>query len=104
MAGALLPMAIAWRVKKRLDRPLVGDAFNIPQTTPVDARLVAGAALFGVGWGLAGVCPGPAIVGLALAPEKAALFIVAMAAGMVLHRLLTRPFARSDAAPRSTGG
>jgi len=86
MAGALLPMAAAWRLKHRLGRPLVAPAFDVPDTRRVDVRLLSGAALFGVGWGLTGLCPGPAIASLALRPGPAALFTAAMLGGMALHR------------------
>ena len=87
MAGALAPMAIAWRVQKRLAHPLTSTSFDLPATNTLDASLVIGAALFGVGWGIAGLCPGPAIAGLVLAPAQAALFVVAMAGGMAIHRV-----------------
>lgn len=91
MAGALLPMALAWRFQRRLARPLAAPAFDLPGTRQIDARLLGGSALFGAGWGLAGLCPGPAIAGLAIVPGKAALAVAAMAAGMALHALLDRP-------------
>ncbi|MBY6241730.1 DUF6691 family protein [Methylosinus sp. Sm6] len=90
MIGALVPMAIAWRIRRRMDKPLVETAFDLPPTDPIDARLVIGAALFGVGWGIAGLCPGPALVDLALAPLSAIPFVLAMALGMFLQRLLGR--------------
>lgn len=90
MIGALAPMAIAWRIRRRLDKPLVEETFDLPPTSPIDLRLVSGAAMFGVGWGLAGLCPGPSIADLALAPWNAAPFVAAMAAGMALHRFATR--------------
>ena len=89
MAGALLPMIVAWRIKARLDRPLVGDGFHVPATTSIDAKLVGGAALFGVGWGIAGLCPGPAIADLALRPLPAASFVAAMLGGMFVNRLIS---------------
>lgn len=88
MAGAMLPMIVAWRIKARLDRPLVGDGFHVPATTGIDAKLVGGAALFGVGWGIAGLCPGPAIADLAVRPLPAAAFVAAMFGGMFVNRLI----------------
>ena len=74
MIGALVPMAIAWRIRRRLDKPLVEEAFDLPPTSPIDLRLVTGAALFGVGWGVAGLCPGPRSPISPLAPlERRAL-------------------------------
>jgi uncharacterized membrane protein YedE/YeeE len=90
MGGALIPMSIAWRVRRRLQHPLAAPAFDVPDTVRLDPPLFVGAAIFGVGWGIAGLCPGPAIAGLALNPAQAGLFVLAMLAGMLLHRLFTR--------------
>ncbi len=87
MAGALVPMAIAWRVRAHLSQPVAAAAYDLPDTRHVDGRLIAGAVVFGIGWGVAGLCPGPAVVGLALDPARALLFVVAMLAGMALHRV-----------------
>lgn len=87
MGGAILPMAIAWAVKARLDRPLAGGVFDLPDTTSLDRKLAIGALLFGAGWGIGGLCPGPAIADLALAPGQAFIFIAAMLIGMGAHRL-----------------
>lgn len=90
LAGALMPMAVAWRLQKRMTAPLMARTFSLPTRRDVDARLIGGAALFGVGWGVAGLCPGPAFANLAIAPGPAIIFIVAMLAGMALHRLLNQ--------------
>ena len=90
MGGALVPMALAWTVQRRLARPVFADGFALPATRGIDAPLVVGAMLFGIGWGLSGLCPGPAIAGLALAPAQAGIAVVAMIAGMALHRLTRR--------------
>jgi len=89
MGGALLPMIVAWRIKARLDRPLMDNSFHVPSTTGIDRKLVGGAALFGVGWGIAGLCPGPAIVDLAVRPLPAATFVAAMLGGMLLNRMMS---------------
>ncbi len=89
MGAALLPMIVAWRIKARLDRPLIDNSFHVPCTTGIDRKLVGGAALFGVGWGIAGLCPGPAIVGLAVRPLPAAMFVAAMLGGMLLNRMMS---------------
>lgn len=88
MAGAILPMAIAWRIAARGARPFAAERFELPDTRGIDAKLAGGALLFGVGWGIAGLCPGPAIADLAIAPGPAALFVGAMLAGMVAYRLV----------------
>jgi uncharacterized membrane protein YedE/YeeE len=85
MAGAILPMALAWRLKRRSRHPFADERFHLPGTGPVDLRLATGALLFGAGWGIAGLCPGPAIADLALAPQEAGLFVLSLAAGFVLH-------------------
>lgn len=90
MGGALAVMALAWRMQARLGRPLACEEFSLPDTRLIDARLIGGAALFGVGWGLAGLCPGPAIASLAANFVPALVFVAAMVAGMALHRLTGR--------------
>lgn len=91
MGGAIMPMVIAWMIQQRMERPVAADAFVLPGTRSIDRRLAIGAVLFGVGWGVAGLCPGPAIADLAIAPLRAGLFVIAMIAGMGLHRLLPPP-------------
>lgn len=91
MGGAIVPMAIAWAIVRRRTRPVVADAFHLPATRPIDARLLTGAALFGIGWGVAGLCPGPAIAALAVAPVPALVFCAGMAAGFALFRLVPAP-------------
>ena len=90
MLGALIPMSVAWRLKMRMDRPLAAQSFDVPSTTGLDTPLVVGAVLFGVGWGIAGLCPGPALANLALSPLPAAIFVSAMACGMAFYRMLRR--------------
>ena len=68
MGGAMLVMAAAWLVQRRLARPAADRDFHLPETQTIDAPLLSGAVLFGVGWGLAGLCPGPAIASLGTAP------------------------------------
>lgn len=68
------------------DRPVFADRFQLPADRDVDARLLVGAGIFGVGWGLVGYCPGPALASLAFAREESLLFIVAMLAGAALYR------------------
>ncbi len=87
MGGAILPMTMAWVIKARLDRPLAGGVFDLPDTRKLDRHLAIGALLFGAGWGIGGLCPGPAIADLALVPGPALLFVAAMLAGMGVHRL-----------------
>ena len=88
MGGAVLVMAVAWRLRKRMGHPLFAEGFVLPDRADLDARLIIGSALFGIGWGLAGLFPGPAIASRALAPSAVLPFVAAMLAGMAVHRLL----------------
>lgn len=90
MGGALVVMALAWFFQRRLSKPVAAERFELPATRLIDARLVGGAALFGVGWGLGGLCPGPALASLALKPFPAAVFVASMIFGMGLFRLFDR--------------
>ncbi|UZW54515.1 YeeE/YedE family protein [Sphingobium sp. JS3065] len=90
MGGAIIPMALAWVAQKRLDQPLAGSDFALPETRAIDGRLAVGAILFGVGWGIGGLCPGPAIASLALSPAAVAPFVLAMLGGMAIHRFTTQ--------------
>ncbi len=88
MGGAVLVMAVAWRIQRRMSRPVLADAFLLPDRADLTPRLIGGSALFGIGWGVAGLCPGPGIAALAIQPVAAASFIGAMLLGMGLVRLL----------------
>lgn len=90
MGGALLVMALAWLMRGKLHKPVMCDEFSLPGTTLIDGKLVGGAVLFGIGWGIAGLCPGPAIASLATYPGQALVFIVAMIVGMAAFRLTER--------------
>lgn len=87
MGGATAVMGVAWAIRPRLARPALGTKFFIPDRRDIDIRLVAGSALFGIGWGLAGICPGPAVAILGLDPAAILPFLAAMLAGMLAHRL-----------------
>lgn len=88
MGGAVLVMAVAWRVQARMAKPVFGEKFSLPDRSDLDPRLLTGAAVFGVGWGVAGLCPGPAVASLALSPVHAIPFVVAMLTGMLLQKVL----------------
>lgn len=83
MAGAIAVAAPGYALVLRRAAPLRAEGFNLPATSPVDARLIGGAAIFGLGWGLSGLCPGPAIVSIPLASAGILPFVVAMLAGIV---------------------
>lgn len=87
MGAALVPSATAYRIRKRMERPLFAERFAIPENRSLDRRLLIGAVLFGVGWGLAGFCPGPALASLVFGAGQPVLFVAAMLAGMLIHRL-----------------
>jgi len=90
MGGAMIPMAIAWRVQRRMAAPVATSRFELPGTTKIDRKLAIGALIFGAGWGIGGLCPGPALADLAIAPVQAAMFVAAMFAGMTIHRFTDR--------------
>ena len=92
MGGAIIPMAIAWLIKGKLTSPLSAPSFELPSTAKLDRPLAIGAILFGMGWGIAGLCPGPALADLAVAPLAVLPFVVAMFAGMAAH-YVTHTFA-----------
>jgi uncharacterized membrane protein YedE/YeeE len=90
MGGAIIPMAIAWRVQRRMATPIMVGRFDLPGTGKIDRRLAIGALIFGAGWGIGGLCPGPAIADLAIAPAPAGQFIAAMLVGMAVHKFAIR--------------
>jgi len=90
MGGAMIPMAIAWLIQRRMEKPFADAHFDLPGTTQLDTKLATGAVLFGMGWGISGLCPGPAIADLAIAPAQAAIVVAAMFVGMAAHRFSAR--------------
>ena len=99
MAGAVAVTFIGYRLVLRRPKPLLAERFYLPTAKDIDVKLVAGAALFGVGWGLSGFCPGPAVTSLALLAKGTLVFVPAMIAGLVLARLAGRPSAAQALAP-----
>lgn len=90
MAGALLVALPGFFWLRRRAHPAFADAFHWPQRRDIDGTLILGAALFGAGWGWAGLCPGPALAALVLAPLPAAIFFIAMLTGLALARRRNR--------------
>ena len=84
MGGAMLPMAVAWRIAARRRTAVLGNPIPLTQDRTIDAKLVAGSTLFGMGWGLAGLCPGPALASLGWGGTGGLVFLLAMVAGMVI--------------------
>lgn len=90
MVGAIAVAGVAFALVKRQSAPVFGREFQLPTAVHPDRRLVLGSITFGVGWGVAGFCPGPALVALGAGIPKAAVFVAAMVAGMALFELLER--------------
>lgn len=88
LGGAVLTTLLLFRVVLRRPAPVFAARFQISDLRTIDRPLLLGAALFGIGWGLAGYCPGPALVGLGVLSPEALWFVPAMIGGMVLHRVL----------------
>lgn len=93
IGGAVLVMAVAWRIRNRMGTPIFAERFSLPDRSDLDAPLITGSILFGIGWGIAGLCPGPAVASLALSPLSVLPFVLAMLAGMVAQKFTsqTRP-------------
>ena len=86
MGGALLVTIPAFRLILKRPRPVLADKFELPTNKDVDARLLGGSALFGIGWGLAGFCPGPAVTALASGLMPVFVFVAAMVVGMAVYK------------------
>ena len=98
MGGAVAVAFVGYRLVLRRPRPLLADRFELPTRRDVDARVVAGPAVFGIGWGLGGFCPGPALTALGLAAPGTLAFVPAMLAGMWAARMLAARKAPSSRA------
>ena len=101
MGGGIAVNALAVLLAKRMKTPLFAEAFHLPTRRQLDPRLLGGAALFGIGWGMGGFCPGPAVVALPSGRADVLLFGAAMLAGMGLFALWER---RAAVAPAAPGG
>ena len=86
MAGAVAVAGLGFRWVLAMKKPLLEEKFQLPEKSAVDLPLVAGSAIFGVGWGIAGYCPGPAITAFSTLSAESIVFVVAMIAGGLLHR------------------
>lgn len=91
MLGAVSVSTVVFRLALKQPRPLLAGTFKVPDRSDIDSRLIIGGVIFGLGWGLVGWCPGPAIASLALAHVESFIFVAAMIAGMLLDRLLPTP-------------
>jgi len=99
MAGAVAVTFAGYRLALRRPRPILAERFYLPTAKDIDLRLLAGTALFGIGWGLSGFCPGPAVTSLALMAKGTLAFVPAMIGGMALAGLVGRPSAAQALAP-----
>jgi len=111
MVGATAVAAVGFGFAKRRTKSLLGAPLQVPRSRQIDARLILGSVAFGVGWGLAGFCPGPALVALGVGQAKAVVFVLAMLAGMLTFEGLERAQRSAprdaprgaDLAPRADG-
>jgi uncharacterized membrane protein YedE/YeeE len=97
MAGAIAVGLIAFALAGRRTVSLLGEVMRLPTARQIDRRLVLGSVLFGVGWGVAGFCPGPALVALGMGEAKAVVFVLAMLAGMGLFEIVEGRSAKASA-------
>ena len=97
MGGAVIVSFIAFRLTLRRPKPILATRFELPTRRNIDRRLVGGAAVFGVGWGLVGLCPGPALSALIYGDVESAIFVVAMLIGLAVGPRLLAMFTASPA-------
>ena len=98
MAGAVAVGFVAFALARRRTMSALGLPMLLPTASSLDARLVGGSIVFGIGWGLAGFCPGPAVVALGAGYAKAAVFVAAMLLGMIAFEIIQRNRTRADLA------
>jgi uncharacterized membrane protein YedE/YeeE len=90
MGGAVAVTMIAFRYVLKRPNPLLAERFNLPTKSDIDARLIGGSAIYGVGWGLVGFCVGPSIAALAYGDNRVVIFVVALIAGAWIANIVTR--------------
>ena len=86
MGGGVVVTAITFKLLLKRSRPIIGKRYYLPQNNSIDSRLIIGAGLFGAGWALGGLCPGPALSSLAYAEPKIVVFVISMIAGIILAK------------------
>lgn len=99
MGGALIPSGLAYLIHRRMHAPMLAEEFAIPSSRQIDRPLIGGAILFGLGWGLVGLCPGPALAALTTGAWQAVVFVAAMLAGMALFHFFPVRAATPQGAP-----
>lgn len=92
MAGAIIVHSIVYHITNKKKSPLLDTQFYLPTKKNIDKRLLLGAAFFGLGWGWAGICPGPAIVSLLSGQLSIIVFVISMVAGMYLFKFIEKKF------------
>lgn len=103
MGSALLTSAVGFAIARRRAAPFFAELFMAPTKTDLDARLLVGAGLFGVGWGLSGYCPGPAIVGAFTLDSRALAFMLAFLVGLAIHERFLSQLLQAAAADKPLG-
>lgn len=101
MGGAVLVTAFTFRLVLRRPAPIFSDVFHLPAKNDLDGRLITGAAIFGVGWAMAGLCPGPALASIGFLDEKLLIFVLALVIGSFLAN--ARFWVRNSVTPRRLG-
>lgn len=91
LGGAVTVSALGYQLSRRLAKPALAADFQIPANRRIDRELIAGSAMFGIGWGLSGLCPGPAVAALSTGALPVAVFVATMLVGMAAHRFATAP-------------
>lgn len=100
MAGAIAVGSVAFTMVRERDRSYLGLSMNLPTSRVIDKRLVLGSLAFGIGWGMAGICPGPALILLGSGSVKGIVFVAAMLLGMGIFEVLERSRSRSTNSPK----
>lgn len=95
MMGAIGVNLVTFKYIAKRPTPLFSDLFHLPTKDTIDFKLVFGASIFGIGWGLMGICPGPALVNIATLDSSYLYFVVAMLAGMLIFKLITKLFPKT---------
>jgi uncharacterized membrane protein YedE/YeeE len=90
MGGAVCVTLVAFRFILKRDRALLGDVMSLPSKSAIDGKLLAGAAIFGIGWGVYGYCPGPAISALGYLETNTVIFVITMLVGMAMANLVDK--------------
>lgn len=103
MIGALIVTAPAYALARKRAKPVIGNISLVPTRRDIDGRLIAGSLVFGIGWGLAGICPGPAIAALSFGMNEIYIFFAAMLAGMAIFQYGLAPRSPSGASAKPQG-